>query len=89
MSSDAARRSHGARAASVRGRGTARPLPLPIGGVLQDQRGQDGRLIHDYFLAEVKKLDEVKQGRDIRAIVPATSVLRPIDQGYYATLDPV
>jgi branched-chain amino acid transport system substrate-binding protein len=53
---------------------------------------QDGRLMHDYFLAEVKQPDEVKQGWDllnIRAIVPAASVIRPIDQGACAALDPV
>jgi branched-chain amino acid transport system substrate-binding protein len=52
---------------------------------------QDGRLMHDYFLAEVKKPDEVKQGWDllnIRAMVPAASVIRPIDQGGCAMLDP-
>jgi branched-chain amino acid transport system substrate-binding protein len=52
---------------------------------------QDGRLMHDYFLAEVKRPDAVKQGwdlLDIKAVVPAASVIRPIDQGGCTMLDP-
>jgi branched-chain amino acid transport system substrate-binding protein len=52
---------------------------------------QDGRLMHDYFLAEVKTPAEVKQGwdlLDIKAVVPAASVIRPIDQGGCSALDP-
>jgi branched-chain amino acid transport system substrate-binding protein len=39
-----------------------------------------------------EKPEEVKQGwdlLDIRAIVPAASVIRPIDQGGCTTLDPM
>jgi len=52
---------------------------------------QDGRLMHDYFLAEVKKPAEVKQGWDllnIRTTVPADGVIRPISDGGCGSLDP-
>jgi branched-chain amino acid transport system substrate-binding protein len=52
---------------------------------------QDGRLMQDYLLVEVKPPAEVKQGWDlltIRQVVPAASVIRPIDQGGCTALDP-
>ncbi len=51
----------------------------------------DGRLNNGYWLAEVKKPSEVKQGWDlltIKARVKAEDVLRPISEGGCTRLDP-
>lgn len=52
---------------------------------------QDGRLMKDYFLAEVKRPADVKQGWDlltIREVVPAAKVIRPMPDGGCTFLDP-
>ncbi len=51
----------------------------------------DGRLNNGYWLAEVKKPSEVKQGWDlltIKARVNAEDVMRPISEGGCTRLDP-
>ncbi len=52
---------------------------------------EDGLLMHNYFLAEVKKPDEVTQGWDmlnIKETVLAADVMRPMNQGGCTMLDP-
>ena len=52
---------------------------------------QDGRLMKDYLLAEVKQPSEVKAGWDlltVREVVPAAKVIRPIADGGCPFLDP-
>lgn len=51
---------------------------------------QDGRLMQDYLLAEVKAPADVKQGWDlltIREVVPAEKVIRPMSAGGCTMLD--
>ena len=52
---------------------------------------EDGRLMHGYYLAEIKKPAEVKQGWDLLNLlneVPADDVIRPIAEGGCPYLGP-